>query len=66
MNSAQPEHEDSQDSEEEKDTRKTSAYTFGSIENILTEFVIDTEAGGCMIVKDYLDHLGYAIENSPS
>ena len=62
MNSAQPEHEDSQESEEEKDTRKTSAYAFGSIENIPTEFVIDTGAGGCMIAKDYLDRLGYAIE----
>src|SRR5665213_1600816 len=62
MNSAQPEHEDSQDSEEEKDTRKTSAYAFGSIENTPTEFVVDTGAGGCMIAKDYLDRLGYAIE----
>ncbi|HEY5236330.1 MAG TPA: retropepsin-like aspartic protease [Rhabdochlamydiaceae bacterium] len=61
MNSAQPEHEDSQE-EEEKDTRKTSAYAFGSIENTPTEFVVDTGAGGCMIAKDYLDHLGYAIE----
>src|SRR5665213_1867997 len=65
MNSAQPEHEDSQDSEEEKDTRKTSAYAFGSIENTPTEFVIDTGAGGCMIAKDYLDRLGYAIEKPP-
>src|SRR5665213_3705618 len=39
MNSAQLEHEDSQESEEEKNTRKTSAYVLGSIENILMEFV---------------------------
>ena len=62
MISAQPEHKDFQESKEEKDTRKTSAYAFGSIKNIPTEFIIDTGAGGCMIAKDYLDCLGYAIE----
>jgi len=55
INQAQP---NDSDSENEEDTRKTSAYAVGTIENIPVEFIIDSGAGGCMIAKETLDHLG--------
>src|SRR5271163_2547131 len=59
INQAQP---NDSDSENEEDTRKTSAYAVGTIENIPVEFVIDSGARGCMIAKETLDHLGWSID----
>ena len=63
INSAQSRlQEDESSSEEEEDTRKTSAYAIGTIENVPVEYIIDTEAGRCMMSNEMRQRLGWGID----
>ena len=53
-----------EESEEEEDTRKTSAYTTCQIEDKIVQAIIDTGAGGCIMSKALLDRLGWGIEEA--
>jgi gag-polyprotein putative aspartyl protease len=64
INQARPsqKEESSSESEGEEDTRKTSAYAIGTIENVPVEYIIDTGAGGSMMSDELRKRMGWAID----